>query len=102
MPPKNKGKKGKKNDDDYWLMNQYPNHAHVNLTLCSRANAGETVDPIESAPASIPDDDIGPSTKPKSVFSAFSSLADTEDVGAFDEEDEGGGGLMVRTDVILY
>ncbi|XP_006459793.1 hypothetical protein AGABI2DRAFT_184341 [Agaricus bisporus var. bisporus H97] len=76
MPPKNKGKKGKKNDDDYW------------------ANAGETVDPIESAPASIPDDDIGPSTKPKSVFSAFSSLADTEDVGAFDEEDEGGGGLM--------
>jgi translation initiation factor 5B len=72
----------------------------VNLTLCSRENAGEVVDPIEPASADIPDDDGLSSSKPRAGFSAFASFADTGDVGAFDEEEDGGGGLMVCIRVV--
>ncbi|KAF9449567.1 hypothetical protein P691DRAFT_774614 [Macrolepiota fuliginosa MF-IS2] len=76
MPPKNKGKKGKKNDDDYW------------------ENAGETVEPREAASIDVPDDEGGHSGKPTSGFAGFASFADTGDVGAFEEDEEGTGGLM--------
>ncbi|KAF5364381.1 hypothetical protein D9756_000896 [Leucocoprinus leucothites] len=76
MAPKNKGKKGKKNDEDYW------------------ENAGEAVEPNKTASVNVSDDEEGSSKKPKMGFSAFSAFADTQDVEAFDEDDGGGGGLM--------
>ncbi|KZO93745.1 hypothetical protein CALVIDRAFT_566224 [Calocera viscosa TUFC12733] len=78
MPPKNKGKKGKKqDDDDFW------------------DKAGESVSPnvAASPPPPPPDDeeDYAPA-KPKAGFSAFGML--DEGGGGGGEEDEDFGGLM--------
>ncbi|KAJ7638372.1 hypothetical protein FB45DRAFT_1054668 [Roridomyces roridus] len=71
MPPKNKGKKGKKGDDDYW------------------DKVGESV-----APGTPTSDDL-PASSNKVSFSGFAAL----DMGAADDtappdEDEDFGGLM--------
>ncbi|KAJ6463233.1 hypothetical protein C8R47DRAFT_1238517 [Mycena vitilis] len=73
MPPKNKGKKGKKgpDDDEYW------------------DKAGESV------PANLPVDDA-PASKSKVSFAGFAALDMAADEGgaAPEEEDEDFGGLM--------
>ncbi|PFH50562.1 hypothetical protein AMATHDRAFT_40760 [Amanita thiersii Skay4041] len=80
MAPKNKGKKGKKNEDDFW------------------EKAGETVQPDKSSEpvtTTVDDyDDNEPTTKPKSGFSGFSSFGMIEDTLGGDEEEEDFGGLM--------
>lgn len=70
--------------------------SHMNLAVCSREKAGEAVDPVKTGSANISDDEGAHSKKSKSGFSAFASFADTEDVGAFEEDEEGAGGLMVN------
>ncbi|RXW24243.1 hypothetical protein EST38_g1624 [Candolleomyces aberdarensis] len=77
MPPKNKGKKGKKGgDDDYW------------------ADAGEAVAPAPAAQGKEEESDNDSSApKPKAGFSAFAALAD--DGGPeIPDENEDFGGLM--------
>ncbi|KAG6845831.1 hypothetical protein H0H87_002519 [Tephrocybe sp. NHM501043] len=74
MAPKNKGKKGKKGDDDFW------------------ENAGESVAPnlASAAPA---DDDY--SARPsKGGFSGFAALSLTDSGPVAEEEEEDFGGLM--------
>ncbi|KAK2462273.1 hypothetical protein APHAL10511_005579 [Amanita phalloides] len=75
MPPKNKGKKGKKDDDDFW------------------EKAGETVVP-SSTEVDVEANEINdePVDKPKSGFSGFASFGMIEDAGG--EGDEDFGGLM--------
>ncbi|KAF8803929.1 hypothetical protein BYT27DRAFT_7259912 [Phlegmacium glaucopus] len=76
MPPKNKGKKGKKGDDDFW------------------DNAGETVAPNLSSPNGGGSDGEDVFAKPKkSEFSAFASAGLMDDI-AVEDDDDGGGGLM--------
>ncbi|KAL9712432.1 eukaryotic translation initiation factor 5B [Leucoagaricus gongylophorus] len=78
MAPKNKGKKGKKNDDDYW------------------EKAGETIEPSMTISMNVSDNEGGSSPKPKNSFSAFSASIDPQDAGALEDDGDGGGGLMVR------
>ncbi|KAF4616123.1 hypothetical protein D9613_011481 [Agrocybe pediades] len=76
MAPKNKGKKGKKGDDDFW------------------DKAGEDVAPNPLAADAPVDDDDVPMRKPKAAgFSAFADAGLMDEIP--DEEDgAGGGGLM--------
>ncbi|KXN84214.1 Eukaryotic translation initiation factor 5B [Leucoagaricus sp. SymC.cos] len=77
MAPKNKGKKGKKNDDDdYWEQ------------------AGEAVESNKTASINASDDEGASFQKPKGGFSAFSSFVDTPDAEALEEDEGEGGGLM--------
>ncbi|KAJ7590596.1 hypothetical protein C8J56DRAFT_1013560 [Mycena floridula] len=78
MPPKNKGKKGKKGDDDFW------------------DKAGESIPGISNLAAAVDasDDDARPGTKPKASFSAFAALGADDGAGAAEEEEEDFGGLM--------
>lgn len=95
MPPKNKGKKGKKADDDFWYVHS-KNLSHRFQTF-GRENAGETVAPNLSAPNYQESDgeDIF-AKKQKSGFSALASAGLTDDIAADVSDDDGGGGLMVR------
>ena len=93
MPPKNKGKKAKKGDDDFWYVQHESGSSISNF---SRDNAGESVTPSLSAPA-----DGGGSEgedlfakKPKAGFSAFASAGLMDEITA--EDDDDGGGLMVN------
>lgn len=95
MPPKVKGKKGKKVDDDeYW----YCSHLFI-CTLVHdvdrRSKAGESV-AGNSATASLNvSDNEGITKKKKGAFDGFAALGiNPSDVGMEDEEDFGG--LMVR------
>jgi translation initiation factor 5B len=93
MPPKNKGKKGKKADDDFW----YAQHASFSsISDFTRDNAGETVPPNLAAPNGGSDGEDVFEKKPKAGFSAFTSTGLTDEIAAEDEDDDGGGGLMVR------
>ncbi|KAF5372013.1 hypothetical protein D9615_008054 [Tricholomella constricta] len=78
MPPKNKGKKGKKGDDDFW------------------DKAGETVQPNAlAAVAPADDEDIGSGNGFKGGFSGYAALNMADDVPAEEEEgEEDFGGLM--------
>ncbi|KAF9526273.1 hypothetical protein CPB83DRAFT_770518 [Crepidotus variabilis] len=75
MPPKNKGKKGKKNDDDFW------------------DKAGETAAPAQLSAA--PDNDDEHIEKPSSSgFSAFATAGLMDEIPDDGDEGAGGGGLM--------
>lgn len=75
MPPKNKGKKGKKGDDDFW------------------EKADQTVEPNALATTSAVDDDDG--SKSKGGISGYAALSMTDDADAVAvEEEEDFGGLM--------
>lgn len=77
MPPKNKGKKGKKaDDDDFW------------------AKAGESVadNNVQSAPAEEEEEETFKPKPSKGGFSSFAAL--TVDEPAAEEEEEDFGGLM--------
>ncbi|KAF8659526.1 hypothetical protein AX16_001825 [Volvariella volvacea WC 439] len=76
MPPK-KGKKSKKDDDDFW------------------EKAGESVAQNNLAsPGNLDDQDEGPSTKPRGGFSGFAALQMDTGNDAPEEEEEDFGGLM--------
>ncbi|GLB33308.1 putative translation-initiation factor 2 [Lyophyllum shimeji] len=75
MAPKNKGKKGKKGDDDFW------------------DNAGEAVEPNVLA-AAPPADEEEVVHQPKSGFSGYAALSMMDDGPAAEEEEEDFGGLM--------
>ena len=102
MAPKNKGKKGKKQDDDEFWCGLCPflsTRLPPLIPTKSRENAGTSVagnnldTPIDGGDAS--DDGAKPKGKGKGGFSAFAALG-MEDDGANDEEGEDFGGLMVR------
>lgn len=98
MPPKNKGKKGKKGDDDFW----YVQHTSCpSISDFARDNAGESVPPNLSAPndgGSDGEDFFA--KKPKAGFSAFASAGLMDEIVA--EDDDDGGGLMVRFICMAY
>ncbi|KAF8351085.1 hypothetical protein F5887DRAFT_192920 [Amanita rubescens] len=75
MPPKNKAKKGKKNDDDFW-----ENAGETVARDTSSLNVDETVGEVHDEP-------IGN----QKGFSGFASSSMIEDAG---EEEEDFGGLM--------
>lgn len=50
----------------------------------------------------MPDEEESYSSQPKSGFSGFTALADTNDVGGLSEEEEGAGGLMVCVMFIFF
>lgn len=52
MAPKNKGKKGKKNDDDYWSVYRQFNRVS-SLIIYSREKAGEAVESSMTASMNI-------------------------------------------------
>ncbi|KAF7330874.1 Tr-type G domain-containing protein [Mycena venus] len=91
MPPKNKGKKGKKgvDDDEYWCGAIDPQFSVVSYSW-QREKAGETVAP------NVPVPDDPPTSKSKVSFAGFSALDMGADDGgaAPEEEDEDFGGLM--------
>ena len=91
MPPKNKGKKAKKGDDDFW----YVQHgSRSSISDLARDNAGETVQPNLSAPnGGGSDGEDSFAKKSKAGFSAFASAGLVDEIAA---EDDDGGGLMVR------
>lgn len=95
MAPKNKGKKGRKDDDDYWcvfsLRYQFVSESH----LLSREKAGTSIS-NNNVGISLNGGDVSDNdSKPKQAggFSSFTALGG--DVGALDEEEDFGG-LMVR------
>lgn len=93
MPPKNKGKKAKKADDDFW----YVQHTYYSsISDFTRDNAGETIPPNLAAPNGGGSDgeDLF-EKKPKAGFSAFASASLGDEITAEDEDDDGGG-LMVK------
>ena len=102
MAPKNKGKKGKKQDDDeFWCV---PAHLLLldssSYALESRETAGTSIAgnnveaPANAGEAS--DDDFKPKGKGKaSAFSAFAALG-MEEPPVDEDGDEDFGGLMVR------
>ncbi|KAF8629641.1 hypothetical protein AX15_003372 [Amanita polypyramis BW_CC] len=73
MAPKNKGKKGKKNDDDFW------------------ENAGETIGQDKPSLEANVDVDDEPITKREGGFSGFASFGMLEDAPAAEEEEDFGG-----------
>lgn len=94
MPPKNKGKKGRKQgDDDFW----YEDHLVSSSVLVNpliREDAGTSVAGNNYATNEDDGDDYAPQTKSKPGFSAFAALGLEEP--AAEEEEEDFGGLMVR------
>ncbi|KAF8075906.1 hypothetical protein FPV67DRAFT_1604632 [Lyophyllum atratum] len=76
MAPKNKGKKGKKGDDDFW------------------DKAGEAVEPNTTTAAAPTADDEDTNTRSKGAFSGYSALSMMDDGPAAEDEDEDYGGLM--------
>ncbi|KIM45784.1 hypothetical protein M413DRAFT_440821 [Hebeloma cylindrosporum] len=80
MPPKNKGKKGKKGDDDFW------------------DKAGESVEPnklaVDDANGTDNVDDAFTKKPRASGFSAFSSISLLEDTPVGDDDEGDDGGLM--------
>jgi translation initiation factor 5B len=70
-------------------------------TFRSREKAGQTVEPNKTASVNVSDDEGASFAKPTGGFSSFSAFADTQDVEAFDEDEGGGGGLMVRESTYL-
>ncbi|KAH0587010.1 hypothetical protein H2248_005829 [Termitomyces sp. 'cryptogamus'] len=75
MAPKNKGKKGKKGDDDFW------------------EKAGESVAPNLVATPPEDDEDFGHRPKVQAGFSGFAAL-NMDSSSAVEEEEEDFGGLM--------
>ena len=99
MAPKNKGKKGKKqDDDDFWCV-RAPYLAHTLFTslIRSRETAGTSVANNNASSSqdagAASDDDFKPAAK--AGFSAFSALGG-DDGDAAPDEGEDFGGLMVR------
>ncbi|KAI8984932.1 hypothetical protein BD414DRAFT_523018 [Trametes punicea] len=81
MAPKNKGKKGKKqDDDDFW---EKAGTSIAGNNLASSADAGEASD-----------DDFIPKPKAKPTFAALAALGMEEPPADEQEEDEDYGGLM--------
>ncbi|CDO74198.1 hypothetical protein BN946_scf185043.g250 [Trametes cinnabarina] len=80
MAPKNKGKKGKKQDDDDFWENAGTSIAGNNVAS-----------PVDAGDAS--DDDIALKAKAKPSFSAFAALG-LDEAPADEEEDQDFGGLM--------
>ena len=102
MAPKNKGKKGKKqDDDDFWCARAlYSANALLTLlTSRSRENAGTSIANNNAGTSqdagAASDDDTKPAKK--AGFSAFAALGGDEGDAAPDE-DEDFGGLMVNTE----
>ena len=93
MPPKNKGKKAKKTDDDFWYVQH---ESCSSISDFARENAGETVPPNLAAPngGGSEGEDLF-EKKPKAGFSAFASTGLTDEIAVEDDDDDGGG-LMVR------
>jgi translation initiation factor 5B len=99
MPPKNKGKKAKKGDDDFWYVQH---ESCSSISDFARDNAGETITPNLSAPnGGGSDGEDFMAKKPKAGFSAFAS-ADLMDEMAAEDDDDDGGGLMVRFICMAY
>lgn len=98
MPPKNKGKKAKKGDDDFWYVQH---ESGSSISDFARDNAGETVPPNLSAPngGGSDEEDLF-AKKPKAGFSAFASAGLMDEITA--EDDDDGGGLMVRFICMTY
>lgn len=100
MPPKNKGKKGKKgnNDDGFWYVFrlQFSYFLHVCIP-CFRDEAGESIATNGAPLADAGDASVGngrPDGETRTGISSFASLQ-VEDGGA-DDDDDDFGGLMVR------
>ena len=93
MAPKNKGKKGKKNDDDYWSVCRQSNRVSL-FIIYSREKAGEAVESSMTTSMNISDTEGSSLQKLQNGFSAFSALTD-QDTAVF-EDDGDGGGLMAR------
>jgi len=83
MAPKNKGKKGKKNDDDYWSVCRQSNRVSL-FIIYSREKAGEAVELSMTTSMNISDTE----------GSSLQKLTD-QDVAVL-EDDGDGGGLMAR------
>jgi len=83
MAPKNKGKKGKKNDDDYWSVCRQSNRVSL-FIIYSREKAGEAVESSMTTSMNISDTE----------GSSLQKLTD-QDAAVF-EDDGDGGGLMAR------
>ena len=97
MPPKNKGKKGKKGDDDFWYVQH---ESCSSISDFARDNAGESVPPNLSAINGGGEDEDLFEKKPKAGFSAFASAGLTDEMVA--DEDDDGGGLMVGFICMTY
>lgn len=94
MPPKNKAKKGKKNDDDFWYVLSLLQLQINNELTITRENAGETVardTPSLNVDGTVDDVHDEPISNQKGGFSGFASSSMIEDAG----EEQEFGGLMV-------
>ncbi|KAI0069243.1 hypothetical protein BV25DRAFT_1818236 [Artomyces pyxidatus] len=80
MAPKNKGKKGKKTDDDFWES-------------AGQSVAGNNAS-TSAGPAEDSDHDYVPQAKAKSTYSAFVALGVDDAGGEQNDDDEDFGGLM--------
>jgi len=101
MAPKNKGKKGKKNDDDYWSVYRQFNRVS-SLIIYSREKAGEAVESSMTASMNILNNEGSSVQELQNDF----SFTD-QDAAAF-EDDGDGEGLMacelmsiVSSDVLI-
>lgn len=95
MAPKNKGKKGKKqDDDDFWQVSDISIGFDTLAYARSRENAGTSVagNNLATNAEDAEDDYVPPK---KAGFSAFAALGIEEP--AEEEEEEDFGGLMVRS-----
>ena len=102
MAPKNKGKKGKKqDDDDFWCeAKRLPaSCCRANGSHSYREKAGTSVAGNNVVSVDEQSEDDQSKTRSQGGFSAFADLG-VEGVGAEDEDDEDFGGLMVRK--VLY
>jgi len=102
MPPKNKGKKGKKGEDDFWCVRCLVSVARIHeliimLDRIHRDKAGESVEPNKLVVDAngTENEDTSVDTPKVSGFSAFSSSSLMEDTPVGDDDEGGGGGLMV-------
>jgi hypothetical protein len=106
MPPKNKGKKAKKGDDNFWCVNVQDGAFRFHLII-DREKAGDTPKPNDTLAANVvgSDDDATPADKPRaSGFSTFATAGLMDEIPD-DDEGGGGGGLMVSmfcSPCILY
>jgi hypothetical protein len=98
MAPKNKGKKSKNDDDDFWSVYN-PSLFRIRSKSCNnsyRAKAGTSVANNNLVESGDTHDVEEPIAKASTGFSSFASLGMMDGSEQVAEEDEDFGGLMVR------
>jgi hypothetical protein len=99
MAPKNKGKKSKKGDDDFWSVDPSDVSDLRYINDQPREKAGTSIEGNNATASGNVSDNEESFAKPKAGFSAYAALGLMEDVPADEEEDFGG--LMVSLSPLL-